>query len=354
MTTQCTEQELEELLTELADSYEVVPPPWETVANRRNQPVPARSRRVLVAAVAAIAVVVLAGLVAVSDGSSRVTTAPAAIDEAIEGQVVLVPGVDGPAVSTSGPRPYAAFEDPRGAVAGPGGTVYALSLARSVGEEIRGEIVNLAGIEATVLTDESVPTQVYRTIDFGCVALTVTTASAPALSPEFTALVESMTASDDLLTIELPEGWTSYGAANSVDQYVSTLQVEADGSLVELYLRQSPGTPMGYYLYGETAPVLVASDGVDYLWQVAGANTPGLNTLTGTRWGTAFELTGLVPVDLLRAVVDTFTTTEAPDALAPSNSPGSDVATTETTEAQPATVRECPRGTPTLAITDHD
>lgn len=345
-----TKDDLGQLLAELADSQPVTPPPWDTVAHRRASDRPERGRQLLVTAIAIIAVVLVAGAVVLSRRPANVSTEPIATPaEAIETPALLAPSARGPASSTSEIRPQATVEEPRGALSGSSGTIYSLILAPATEENLPGDLVNIAGFDATVMTDGSAPTQIYRTVDLGCLFLTVTTADAPALSSELTELMESIRVDATTVTIEPPSAWTSYGTASPTQTYLSTSQIRTDDGPRELSLSQSPGAPIGYYLFGETAPVLLASDGTDQLWHIASATTPGHNSLVGTQLGTAFRISGNVSVDQLRSVAETLTAATGSEALPPSDAAEE---TPMTIEAADAADRDCSTPPPTMTITD--
>lgn len=350
MTPTPIEDQLAGLLDELATDHPVETPSWESVCNRQAHSTWQGTRRTMVAVAAIAAIVGLIGIAVALRLSPEPETGPAEVNRTISRPVLLVPSSNGPIESATEPQLSPPFDGPRGAVSAPDGTIFSLSVAEATTlTEIPGEQVELAGFEAIVTTDGSAPTQIYRTVDLGCLSLTVTTADAPPLNPELSTLMESMTVEGNALRVNLPSGWTSHGAAGQVEQYFSTLRSDTGAGAAEYAMAQSPGTPIGFYLFGETAPVLLASDGEDQLWFVAAATTP-VNTLVGTRFGTAFTITSEASVDELEAVVDSFTAAESPDALAPSAEPGAEATTT--TEQMPGIAQDCPDLAPILLIVE--
>lgn len=350
MTGASVNRELEDLLTELAESHAVTTPDWETVASRQPSERQTNSRPLLLAVVVAVALALVAGIVIASQRATTISTDPVSPQpKAGETPPLLAPAEAGAVSAASEPRAQQLPGEPRGAVEGPSGTVYSLSLARMTNEEIPGDSVTVGDFEARIIVDGSAPTQIYRTIDFACVRLTITTADTPALSPELEDLLSVTAENGAGVTIDLPPGWTSHGTDWPTREYVTTAQIQSDSGSTELFFVQSPGSPIGYYLFGETAPIRLASGEDGQLWHAAGATTPGLNTIIGTRLGTAFRLSGEVPIDRLRSIAEALVPVESPGALPPSVDAGPD---TMLTEGETTSSPDCPSTLPTFSLTD--
>ncbi|MDY7101923.1 MAG: hypothetical protein S0880_12110 [Actinomycetota bacterium] len=278
-------------------------------------PVGRRTASARLALVAACVLVVVGVTVYVGRRLGDTDVATNGIDtptpSAAEGEPALLePGPDvDVAVATRFAAPSSSAE--AGAAIAPSGTIYAFALGPpseppDPGESDVGlvEEQTLAGRPAWGAVDASWPEHIDRELEVGCAALYVSTVGAPMWGAETSALAESLSASADTVVLDLPAGWTSLGAARSENAYLSVLSVTVDGEERPVTMGQSVGAPIGFYLGGADGSPSDISDGDGDLWSVTFRPASPYRAVVGEISGTAFRMTGDVPLPVLVDLAD--------------------------------------------------
>lgn len=213
-----------------------------------------------------------------------------------------------------------------GAVVAPDGTVFGIALVPTAPLDLAVfpdsyDERTIADRPAWGMVDGSAPEEIYRGIEVGCATLSVTTAGEAMWSTDTELLAALIESDGTAVTIRLPDGWASLGTAMIESIYNSTLEVRVNDTDYRVQLTQAIGAPVGPLLATMESNPTVFIHGTDELWHVAGATTPGYNTLVGRQHDTAFSLTGNAPIDVLTQVVDALAAVPASDWLQRPTSP---------------------------------
>ncbi len=253
-----------------------------------------RRSAVLTAAAAAVAAVLFFAVAGAGDRDS------------IDVQTSSEPGLVLPSSGVDAQSFAVWAGDAEGAVVGPDGTVLGLSV---FGEQALDTVPpgidrrSFGAVDAWAAPDGSAPTQTRRGVMLGCATLSIVTGVGPAWSADVEAVVGSASVAEAGISVSVPDGWRSLGAAQPGPRYSARLVSQSADDPFEVWLRQAPGAPLGVFLSSpETNPVEIAGSGS--LWFVRGGTTAGWNTIVGSVDGTAVELAGLVAVDRLREIFD--------------------------------------------------
>jgi hypothetical protein len=296
------------LFTELAEATPVDTPsrfqPERRAYAEQVPERPHRATRLVLAGVAAV-VVVIVGLVVIlqRDETAKVSTSPIPSTD----PVLWVPSATSGKITAYQQADEGPLE--AGAVRAPDGTVFGihLNVNSEDGVFVEGESRDIGGHTVRNLT-LSTPTPlgvVYRRMSLGCSNLDVTSAGDDPWSADAIALLDGVAVLDGKVRLELPSGWTSFGAAPSRHQFGTSFDVTVDGVTQTIYMFQMPDAPVGFYLANlQTNPEPV-DVGETQGWM---AETPdGYRRLVAERDGTSFFIAGTVPasklVEIAKALV---------------------------------------------------
>lgn len=204
----------------------------------------------------------------------------------------------------------------------------------------RRDVRTVAGRDVAAIIDATAPTQIYRTVRDSCWTVEVVTADEATWSDDVTTLIgalrinDSVTSADGAaVSIDLPQGWTSFGGGRMLTSWVMELTVDINGQPHSVHLAQVPNAPVGFLLAGESNPRPFDHNGRQW-WSVDIVTTPGMTSVIGTTDLGAFHITSDLPTDELATIVDTLVPTPTAQLASYSGVPGTAVVDTTTAHGQ--------------------
>lgn len=340
------EDELPDLFHELAAAHPVGPrPELSDQVLVRTTPPPRRSPVVVWLAAAACVALVVGGLAFLSGRDAKpavsdqpaVTTSTVAPDStapptsplpSAAGEAIVLAPPAGSSIRLISARHWGNGGIASGAVVAPDGTVFSISVGTgptwlpdtdqwdAIPSERRA-LDTIAGRDVAAMIDGSAPGQIYRTVRDDCWSIELVTADAPMWSGEVTTFISAITPNRDVqpvddyaVTVDVPDGWTSLGAARFLESWTMELQVDIDGTRHDVHLAQRPNAPVGVLLSGESNPVPFDHNGRQW-WAVDIVTTPGMTSVIGDEGFGAFHIASDLTTEQLVEIIDELTPTAA-------------------------------------------